>query len=53
MRFVEKEIPEKLMKASIKISTFGGKPPLGGKRKNNWMLRNEITEFAKAVKGRT
>jgi menaquinone-dependent protoporphyrinogen oxidase len=50
MKFVEKEIPETLRKAALRISTFGGKPPLGGKRKDNWMLRTEITEFAKVVK---
>jgi menaquinone-dependent protoporphyrinogen oxidase len=51
MKFVEKDIPEILRKAAFRISAFGGKPPLGGKRKNNWMLRAEVSEFARVVKG--
>jgi menaquinone-dependent protoporphyrinogen oxidase len=53
MKFVENGIPERLRNAAFRISAFGGKPPLGGKKKHNWMLRDEIIAFTKAVKEKT
>ncbi|MDR0778152.1 MAG: flavodoxin domain-containing protein [Methanomassiliicoccaceae archaeon] len=50
MKFVEKAVPENIRKAAFRISTFGGKPPFGGKKDTVWMLRDEVSEFAKAVR---
>ena len=43
-------VPEKLRSAAFRIGAFGGKPVFGGKKDQNWMLRDEVVAFANAVK---
>jgi menaquinone-dependent protoporphyrinogen oxidase len=45
-------IPDKLRNAAFLVGAFGGKPVIGGKKDQNWMLRDEISKFANAVRGR-
>jgi menaquinone-dependent protoporphyrinogen IX oxidase len=43
-------IPEKLRDAAFLIRSFGGKPVIGGKKDQKWMLRDEVIAFAGAVR---
>ncbi|MDR0198563.1 MAG: flavodoxin domain-containing protein [Methanomassiliicoccaceae archaeon] len=43
-------IPETLRNAAFRIGAFGGKPLLGGKKDQRWMLKDNVAEFAKAMK---
>jgi menaquinone-dependent protoporphyrinogen oxidase len=53
MKFTD-GIPALLRAHSFRISAFGGKRPLGGKKnKSGWMLTDEIESFIKAVKEKT
>jgi len=49
-KMVTKNIPADLKNAAFRIGAFGGKPVFGGKKAQNWMLRDEVTAFANAVK---
>jgi menaquinone-dependent protoporphyrinogen oxidase len=50
-KIIEKNIPEELRSAAFCIRTFGGRAPIG-KAKNdpNWMLKDEVDAFVRAVK---
>ena len=49
-KMVSKNIPAELRNAAFRVSAFGGKPVFGGKKNNTWMLKDEVTAFANAVK---
>jgi menaquinone-dependent protoporphyrinogen oxidase len=49
---VAANIPEALRNAAFRVSAFGGKPLIGGKKDQKWMLKDEVSAFAKAVKER-
>jgi len=43
-------IPDELMAAAFRLKAFGGKPLIGGKKDQNWMLKDELNAFAAALK---
>jgi menaquinone-dependent protoporphyrinogen oxidase len=47
---VKKNIPQRLKDTAFIVKTFGGRPVFGGKKDQNWMLRDEVIAFADVVK---
>jgi len=49
-KMISKNVPAELRNAAFRIGAFGGKPPFGGKKAKDWMLKDELSAFAGALK---
>ncbi|MCL2712646.1 MAG: hypothetical protein FWD37_05195 [Methanomassiliicoccaceae archaeon] len=46
---VEKNIPLSLQENAICMRTFGGRPLIGGKKDQKWLLRDEVDAFVQEI----